>query len=263
MADSRLVKTKFWTDTYIQTLSMYEKLLYLYLITNKHTCICGVYEISFSTICFETGLVSKKIIKCLERFEQDNKIYYIDGWIMIHNFIKNQNPNDSIVEGMIKAIYRLPKKIKERINIDFNGFIISEELIMLFNKLPDKIKKRINKNCPGFPMSKIDRLSPGGGETVPRGGGDCHNIIQYNRIEFNKIKSNLNRQDLLPFFNLIFNTECSRRIFDGIIKDYETSRITDVISAMIDFRENGKIIENPEGMLRAELTGTIKHTIMR
>ena len=53
MAKQRIIQTKFWSDPYIQELPTPTKLLYLYLLTNEHTTIAGVYEITERTIVFE------------------------------------------------------------------------------------------------------------------------------------------------------------------------------------------------------------------
>jgi len=46
MAKNRYINTKFWDDPFIAELSIKEKLLYLYLITNPLTNAAGIYEIS-------------------------------------------------------------------------------------------------------------------------------------------------------------------------------------------------------------------------
>ena len=40
----RYVNTRFWNDTYVSSLDPIEKLLFIYLLTNEHTNISGVYE---------------------------------------------------------------------------------------------------------------------------------------------------------------------------------------------------------------------------
>ena len=70
MAIYRSVQMNFWTDTKIaDTFSTDEKLLYLYLLTNPHTNLCGCYEISISQMSAEIGFKRETIIKLLKRLQ--------------------------------------------------------------------------------------------------------------------------------------------------------------------------------------------------
>ena len=82
-----------------------EKLLFLYLLTNTLTNIIGIYEISVRRIAFDTRIDKDMVIKVLERFEEDNKVKYENGWIAIKNFTKHQLNNPKINAG-IKALSR-------------------------------------------------------------------------------------------------------------------------------------------------------------
>ena len=70
MARYRMIQTAFWTDTKI--LDVYapeEKLLYLYLMTNPHTNLCGCYEISMSQMSSEIGYKKETVKKYLDRLQ--------------------------------------------------------------------------------------------------------------------------------------------------------------------------------------------------
>lgn len=72
MASYRNLQMSFWTDAKIlENFSAMEKYMYLYLLTNPHTSLCGCYEISFLTAATETALkkadVKKLIQKLIER----------------------------------------------------------------------------------------------------------------------------------------------------------------------------------------------------
>lgn len=110
MAKQRSVSTKFWHDPWIQDLSIDQKLLYLYLITNEHLDLCGIYEISIRTISFECGLDNKSVSKALEAFQKSGKIFYHEGWISIKNFQKNQKVNPNIKLGIERSLSLIPAK---------------------------------------------------------------------------------------------------------------------------------------------------------
>lgn len=116
MAKSRMINTKFWDDNYTSNLDPIEKLLFLYLLTNTSTNICGVYEIPVKKIAMETGIDKDMVFKILERFTKDNKVFYIDGWIWLVNFIKNQNQKSPLVKkGIDNELEAVPSHIKEQV----------------------------------------------------------------------------------------------------------------------------------------------------
>jgi hypothetical protein len=117
MAKKRYINTKFWDDNYVVNLDPIEKLMFLYFITNPLTDICGIYEIPLRRMAFDTGIDKYMILKIIERFEEDDKIYYIDGWIYVKNFSKNQIINDSVQKGIERSLLVVPKEIIDRINI--------------------------------------------------------------------------------------------------------------------------------------------------
>lgn len=100
MASQRYLNTKFWDDTYIIELDPSEKLIYIYLLTNPLTNIAGIYEISLRRISLDTGIDSEMIKKILDRFQDADKIMYVDGILAIKNFIKHQKANPKIVTGI-------------------------------------------------------------------------------------------------------------------------------------------------------------------
>ena len=76
MSKKRRIQTKFRSDPYIQDLDTDSKLLYIYLFTNEHTNIAGIYEISLRTISFESGISLKKVSEILGSLQNDKKAYY-------------------------------------------------------------------------------------------------------------------------------------------------------------------------------------------
>lgn len=115
MAKERMVNTKFWDDTYIANLDPIEKLLYLYFLTNPLTNICGIYEIQLRRIAFDTGIDRDMVLKILDRFAKDKKIYYLEGWLAIKNFAKHQKDNPKVKKGIEIAMQQVPSEIIDRI----------------------------------------------------------------------------------------------------------------------------------------------------
>ncbi|MCP3684666.1 MAG: hypothetical protein GY861_18520 [bacterium] len=115
MAKQRMINTNFWSDPFIQDLTPTEKLIFLYFISNEHTDICGIYEISEKTILFECGITKDVFTKAMEKFSAAKKMYYINNWIYIVNFVKNQNSNPSVKEGIKRSMDRIPAPVLDKV----------------------------------------------------------------------------------------------------------------------------------------------------
>lgn len=107
----RSVNTKFWDDIYVISLDPIEKLIFLYFLTNPLTNLAGIYEISTKRIASDTGIDRDMISKILERFEKDGKIYYKNNYIILANFYKNQNYNQSMLKNAEKFVKQLPNEL--------------------------------------------------------------------------------------------------------------------------------------------------------
>lgn len=119
MAKSRLINTKFWADSFVQYLDVEAKLLFLYFLTNEHTNICGIYEISIRTILFETGLARNRLYKAMDRLS--SRIKYKDGWVSIKNFQKHQQNNPKVQAGIKAELSRIPTIVYDSLSIDYDS----------------------------------------------------------------------------------------------------------------------------------------------
>ena len=137
----RLINTKFWDDIYIIQLNSIEKLLYLYFLTNSLTSWCGIYEISLEKINFDTGIELKSIKKTIEKFTSDNKVFYIDGYICMINFIKNQNLNKNTEIAVKRELDDISKDILLKLVKKLNP---SEPLVTLPNDMVDLYLTQLN-----------------------------------------------------------------------------------------------------------------------
>lgn len=118
-AKLRSVSTKFWTDPFVEDLTVSEKLLFLYLITNDRNNMLGIYEISLKKISFETGIDKATIEKAFKRFERLNKVKYSNNYVTLFNFIKNQSYNQNMKVSAVNLYNDLPEHAKiEGVTVD-------------------------------------------------------------------------------------------------------------------------------------------------
>lgn len=162
MAKSRLINTSFWSDGYIQDLTPDEKLIFLYLLTNERTEICGAYEISKKTISFGTGLSKDTVSKTIDRLCSNNKINYVEGWVWIKNFTKHQQKNPKVEMGIQRSQDCIPEAISNRLYIDYdrgshsnsnsnsNSNLLEDNSLSENEQAPEILKKK----------SKVGRKEP-------------------------------------------------------------------------------------------------------
>ena len=118
MAKFRNVSVKFWSDPFIESLTPEKKYFFLYLITNEHSSQCGIYEISFRQMAFETGYNQETIEKLIQFFESERKIKYSKktNEIAIRNFVKH-NPQGS--PKVASFVQKELKQVKDRLLIPY------------------------------------------------------------------------------------------------------------------------------------------------
>jgi hypothetical protein len=121
MTKLRSVDTHFWQDNYISDLDPIEKLLFLYLLTNPLTNMLGIYEIPMKRIAFDTGIDKDMLQKLFARFEEAQKIAYIDGYVVLINFTKHQKYNPNMTKSAIKLYNELPLNLLQNSTIQFIG----------------------------------------------------------------------------------------------------------------------------------------------
>ncbi len=82
----RSVETKIWQDSKIRHLNTNCKLVFIYLITNKHSHYCGLYYLPLQLIEIELGISIKDVMLAIENLilhkliKYDNDTYII--WVV-------------------------------------------------------------------------------------------------------------------------------------------------------------------------------------
>jgi hypothetical protein len=115
MSKMRFVNTNFWSDNWVvDELNPLDRYLFIYMFTNPHTNIAGVYQLSLRIMSFETGISRDELLRMMQRLQP--KIGYIDGWVILRNGIKNQNyRNSKIKTGILMALDNVPSEILQHI----------------------------------------------------------------------------------------------------------------------------------------------------
>ena len=136
MAIYRQVHTTIWKDDWIGELSLTEKALWFYLLTNDRTTQCGIYDFSWRYATFEMGISQSDIQTTIEKFQSDGKVAFNpkNNEIMIVNWLKYNSARSPKVAPVID------KELKEVKTLEFESEVIKkcEELgYPIKTKLPD------------------------------------------------------------------------------------------------------------------------------
>jgi hypothetical protein len=155
MSKKRMVDTRFWVDDYISHLDPVEKLMFLYFLTNPFTDISGMYEVPLKNIALDTGIDKEMVIKILNRFERDNKIFYENGWIAIKNFAKHQLDNPKVLRGIEIGTAKAPESLKNKVKDSIS--IVNDSLSHLNSNLNlnSNLKERSEETSQVNPLIEL------------------------------------------------------------------------------------------------------------
>ena len=119
-----------------------EKLLFIYLFSNERSSVCGMYELPFRTIVFETGIEKNRVSEILDKLQKDKKIIYSDDVMWVVNFKKYNNSGNSvkIKIRIIKDIEMTPDGEVKKMYCKVNKIPYPELNIPYSEKFHDKEK---------------------------------------------------------------------------------------------------------------------------
>ena len=123
MGIKRVVDMDFWTDDkVIENFSPEDKLFFLYLLTNPHSSMLGVYKISPKQMAFEIGYSQEAVSVLIDRFENKyGMIKYSSSTreMAIKNYLRF-----GIVSGGKPVLDRLCSSMKEVKDITLLQFVL-------------------------------------------------------------------------------------------------------------------------------------------
>jgi len=115
MSVQRYISSSFWSDDWVDSLSVPEKLIYMYLLTNESTNVAGVYRITIKRIKDDTGIARDEISAALEKFSEAGKSFFFNGYMIIPKWPKHQKWGERgrLKLGAEALLRSLPNEIKE------------------------------------------------------------------------------------------------------------------------------------------------------
>jgi hypothetical protein len=111
-----MVQTSIWRKSRkFKQLDPLERLLYLYLITNEDTELCGAYELDLDEISLHTGIDSRMLKQMFSRLEEIGLAAYRDGWVLLLNY-KAVFDNPKVRRGIEAGRKRLPEWVARELD---------------------------------------------------------------------------------------------------------------------------------------------------
>ncbi len=135
----RTIDASFWTDAKVRKLGVNDRLLFLYLITNPHTHVSGLYYLPLLIAQHESGIASKPLryaidtlsIAGISRYDFENELV----WVV--RMFKFQGPGP---KNTLSAAHHLSRDIH-------NSFLINE-FLETYPEVKEHFKNRVSIGNP-------------------------------------------------------------------------------------------------------------------
>jgi hypothetical protein len=107
----RVIDTRIWTDPEVKALSVTEKLVFVYLITNQHTHVSGIYYLPKPFISHELGISNSTVTKALDTLSRGYLCFYDTPTevVWVKNLLRFQGRGSKIVASVAKQLESLHK----------------------------------------------------------------------------------------------------------------------------------------------------------
>jgi hypothetical protein len=101
MADYRQIHVTTWDDDWFCQLNSDEKVVFIWLFSNRRANVSGLYEFTEFICSRETGIELNSVHEAIKKLQNDKKIFIENGWVWVKNLRKY---NDSKSPNTIKSI---------------------------------------------------------------------------------------------------------------------------------------------------------------
>lgn len=182
----------YWDDPFVQRLSRDSKLLYPYLWTNKHCNPAGLYQITPSTIAFETKIAEADIPQLFEELAPKVVWYRDENLVWVKNFIKWQTLSPKFLVAVARCLKTINNNGAVKDLLEYNeeryGFLIPyqrqhisldkrECVLIRDNFICQYCGKEITESTD-FEMDHVLPVTRGGKDHYPNLAASCHTCNQ-------------------------------------------------------------------------------------
>lgn len=238
---NRMVCTKFWTDSKVKQLSLTEKAVFLYLITNPHTHLCGLYYLPLSLATEEIG-VPIKWPAILKRFADLELAYYDDEQrlVWVCKMFGYQGRGENIYKSVAKHLQ------------SFHPSFLINSFIDLYIPIKSLIPK-------GF----IKGVHKGDSNPMRRGSVTITDSSTSSSSEFNQesgqeieIKTDTDKADFEAFWNAYPRKTGKKKAYDAWHAAKDRPALPVILAKIVELsktdqwmKDDGKFIPHPSTWL--------------
>lgn len=234
---NRMVCTKFWTDSKVKQLSLTEKAVFLYLITNPHTHLCGLYYLPLSLAIEEIG-APVKWPAILKRFADLELAYYDEEQrlVWVCKMFGYQGRGENIYKSVAKHLQ------------SFHPSFLINSFIDLY--IPIK---------PLIPKDFIEGVQEGDSNPLRRGSvtvTDSDSVSDLNLDEEIKIKVDTDKADFEAFWNAYPRKTGKKKAWDAWRAAKDRPSLPVILAKIAELsktdqwvKDDGKFIPHPSTWL--------------
>lgn len=121
MASDRIISTAFWSHEDVEPLNGIEKSVYLYLMTAPNSNLCGLYDITVSTIAYHTGWTREQVDRALTTLSENKKVYFDSGVIFVKNLSSGQKAEK--FGGFKHHVRKISRDLRKPKNKAYSAFL--------------------------------------------------------------------------------------------------------------------------------------------
>lgn len=105
----RNIEAEFWDDPRVRGLTVEAKLVFLHLVTSRHTHFSGLYSVRLEYVALETGLSTKQVQTATASLEACGLIAYDDktSVVWVVRMLRHQARSPKLLQGAASHVVRM------------------------------------------------------------------------------------------------------------------------------------------------------------
>lgn len=242
MGIKKVVDVSFWDDDKVSEMFTPEdKYFMLYLLTNPHSSLLGIYHISQKIIAFETGYSIETVNSLIDRFQNKYEIIIYDKEtreIAIKNYLKY-----GIIAGGKPVVDRLKKDIENVKNKQLVNYVFENVKGKTNNETIEKlINEYVNEYVNVYEYVYVDSYNDSYNDSCNDSSDDSYNDSSNNKNE--KEIPKINYQE----FQDIYTSTCTSMSGIREISDKRKKKIKTFLkkNTVEDFKEVCRLAEESD-----------------
>lgn len=122
MADYRQIHTSIWDDDWFCNLSSDEKVVFIWLFSNRRATVSGIYKYTGFICGRETGLPENIVSSAIAKFCECGKIMVEEDWVWVKNLRKyNDSKSPNAYRAIMHDVNLLPDNGMKHAYLEYYG----------------------------------------------------------------------------------------------------------------------------------------------